>query len=122
VRAAGIARGGLRLEYRDPLTANAPEPTPEPIDVRAIVIASARRHGVDVEQFVRVAWCESRFDPNAVNPASDARGVLQFIPTTWAANSVRYGWPGASPHDPYAASDVAAAMFARGQSHQWECR
>jgi len=122
-RTTPISRGGyLRVEHRDPVTVVTPEPTPEPIDVRAIVAASARRHGVDVAQLLRVTWCESRFDPSAVNPESGAAGALQFMPATWAANSVRYGWPGASPHDPYAASDVAAQMFRDHQSYQWECR
>ena len=44
------------------------------------------------------------------------------MPATWAANSVRAGFAGASVFDPAAAANVAAWMFARGSAGQWTCR
>jgi soluble lytic murein transglycosylase-like protein len=70
---------------------------------------------------MRVAYCESRYNPGAYN-ASGASGLFQFLPSTWAANSVRAGFGGTSPFDPVAAANVAAWMFARGQAYQWVCR
>jgi soluble lytic murein transglycosylase-like protein len=70
---------------------------------------------------MRVAYCESRYNPGAYN-ASGAAGLFQFMPGTWAVNSVRAGFAGASVYDPVAAANVAAWMFARGQAYQWVCR
>lgn len=33
----------------------------------------------------RIAWCESRLDPTAVNPESGAAGLFQFMPETFKA-------------------------------------
>lgn len=42
----------------------------------------ALRYGLPENMLVRVAWQESRFDPNAVNQKSGARGMFQFMPAT----------------------------------------
>jgi uncharacterized protein YabE (DUF348 family) len=90
-------------------------------EIEAIIRDAAAAHGVDPEQLLRVAYCESRFIPGAYN-ASGASGLFQFMPGTWAANSVRAGYAGASAFDPVASANVAAWMFARGQAYQWVCR
>jgi uncharacterized protein YabE (DUF348 family) len=89
--------------------------------IEAIIRDAATAQGADAEQLLRVAYCESRFNPGAYN-ASGASGLFQFLPSTWAANSVRAGSAGASPFDPVASANVAAWMFARGQAGQWVCR
>jgi uncharacterized protein YabE (DUF348 family) len=89
--------------------------------IEAIIRDAASAQGADAEQLLRVAYCESRFNPGAYN-ASGASGLFQFLPSTWAANSVRAGYAGASPFDPVASANVAAWMFARGQAGQWVCR
>ena len=90
-------------------------------EIEAIIRDAAAAQGADASQLLRVAYCESRYNPGAYN-ASGASGLFQFLPSTWAANSVRAGFAGASPFDPVAAANVAAWMFARGQSYQWVCR
>lgn len=90
-------------------------------EIEAIIRDAAAAHGVDPEQLLRVAYCESRFNPGAYN-ASGASGLFQFMPRTWAANSVRAGYADASAFDPVASANVAAWMFARGQAYQWVCR
>jgi resuscitation-promoting factor RpfB len=90
-------------------------------EIEAIIREAAAAHGVDPELLVRVAYCESRLNPGAYN-ASGASGLFQFMPGTWAANSVRAGYAGASVFDPVASANVAAWMFARGQAFQWVCR
>ena len=91
-------------------------------DIESIIRAAAAAQGANADQLVRVAWCESRFNPNALNPSSGAAGLFQFLPSTWAANSVRAGYAGASVFDPVASANVAAWMFARGQAGQWVCK
>ena len=90
-------------------------------EIEAIIRDAAAAQGADAGQLLRVAYCESRYNPGAYN-ASGASGLFQFLPSTWAANSVRAGFAGASPFDPVAAANVAAWMFARGQAYQWVCR
>ena len=90
-------------------------------EIEAIIRDAASAHGVNPEQLLRVAFCESRYNPGAYN-ASGASGLFQFMPGTWAANSVRAGYAGASAFDPVASANVAAWMFARGQAYQWVCR
>jgi soluble lytic murein transglycosylase-like protein len=91
-------------------------------EIEAIIREAAAAQGADAGQLMRVAYCESRYNPGAYNASSGASGLFQFMPATWAANSVRAGFAGASPFDPVAAANVAAYMFARGQAYQWVCR
>jgi uncharacterized protein YabE (DUF348 family) len=90
-------------------------------EIERIIRDAAAAQGTDPEQLLRVAYCESRFNPGAYN-ASGASGLFQFMPGTWAANSVRAGYAGTSAFDPIASANVAAWMFARGQAYQWVCR
>jgi uncharacterized protein YabE (DUF348 family) len=95
---------------------------PAPAEIEAVIRDAAAAQGADAEQLLRVAYCESRFNPGAYNATSGASGLFQFLPSTWSANSVRAGFGGASVWDPVASANVAAYMFAMGQSWQWSCR
>jgi hypothetical protein len=66
-----------------------------------------------------VAARESNFDPLAVNPATGAVGVFQFIPSTWASLSELAARGGASVFD--ARSNVAVAAWTVGHYgwHPW---
>jgi hypothetical protein len=97
-------------------------PPPAGGDMEAIIRDAAARHGADATQLLRVAYCESRYNPSAYNRSSGASGLFQFIATTWAANSVRAGYAGASVFDPVANANTAAWMFARQQAGQWSCK
>lgn len=46
-----------------------------------------------------VAACESRFNPLATNPRSGARGVFQFLRSTWNAYAPRYLPPDRTHYD-----------------------
>ncbi len=95
---------------------------PAPSEIAAIITAAANRYGVSAETLLRVAYCESRYDPNAYNGILGASGLFQIIPGTWRANSVAAGYGGASVWDPVANANVAAWMFSRGQAGQWACK
>ena len=100
-----------------------PRPAPRaPREIETIIRAAADRYGADPEQLLRVAWCESRYDPSAYNPTHGDSGLFQFIPSTWTANSARLGYSGASAFDPVASANVAAWMFSRGSASLWTCR
>jgi uncharacterized protein YabE (DUF348 family) len=97
-------------------------PPPAPAQIEQIIRDAAAKYGADATQLLRVAYCESRYDPNAYNSVLGASGLFQIIPGTWAANSPRAGYGGASVFDPVANASTAAWMFAHGQAGQWACK
>ena len=101
-----------------------PPPVAPPVsgDIPSIIRAAAANWGADPDQLLRVAYCESHFNPGAYNASSGASGLFQFLPSTWAANSVRAGYGGASPFDAVANANTAAMMFANSQARQWVCK
>ncbi len=62
-----------------------------------------------VDEALAVIHCESRGDPTAVNPISNASGLFQFVPNTWGWASAEAGWAQASVFDPEA--NVATAAW-----------
>jgi soluble lytic murein transglycosylase-like protein len=99
------------------------KPAPPPSsEIASIIRDAAAKYGVDPEQLLRVAYCESRYDPLAYNGILGASGLFQIIPGTWRANSVPAGYGGASVWDPVSNANVAAWMFAKGESRQWTCK
>lgn len=97
-------------------------PAPAPADIESGIRDAAAAWGADPNQLLRVAWCESRYNPFAINARSGASGLFQFMPATWAANSARAGYAGASPFDTVASANTAAYMFRNGQAWQWACK
>lgn len=91
-------------------------------DIEGIIRAAAAKWGADETQLLRVSYCESRYNPNAFNASSGASGLFQFLATTWAPNSARAGYAGASVFDPVANANTAAYMFGIGQARQWACK
>lgn len=43
----------------------------------------AKIYDINIETALRIAWCESRYDPLAKNSSSSAKGIYQFIDKTW---------------------------------------
>jgi soluble lytic murein transglycosylase-like protein len=66
-----------------------------------------------------VAEAESGLDPLAVNPATGASGVFQFLPSTWESLSDLAGWGAASVFDARANVAVAAWTVAHYGWHPW---
>ncbi|MBJ7602233.1 MAG: transglycosylase SLT domain-containing protein [Candidatus Dormibacteraeota bacterium] len=71
---------------------------------------------------LRVADCESHYNPNAVNSASGASGLFQFLPSSWA--STPQGRQGLSVFDPAANAQGAAWYYgATGRTGgPWSCK
>lgn len=83
-----------------------------------------------VDEALTVMHCESRGNPDATNPHSDAAGLFQFLAGTWRFASTRAGFPAASRYDPEA-NVAAAAWLVRysienshpwGRWGRWSCR
>jgi hypothetical protein len=85
--------------------------------VVADITAAATHWGVNVAWMLRTANCESHFHWNSVNPSGPYIGVFQFLMSTFISN----GGTAATIWDPVAQANIAAKMFAHGQSHEWSC-
>jgi soluble lytic murein transglycosylase-like protein len=82
-------------------------------DVEAILTNAAQSQGVDPSWLVSTAKCESNLNPNAVNPSGPYEGILQFLPSTFLAHGGTDIW------DPTQQAQIAATMFANGESGEW---
>jgi hypothetical protein len=85
--------------------------------VVADITAAAQRYGVSVSLMLQTANCESHFHWNSVNRSGPYIGVFQFLMSTFIAN----GGTAATIWDPVAQANIAAKMFANGQSEEWSC-
>jgi len=66
---------------------------------------------------LRVANCESHYNPLAVNRYSGASGLFQFMPATWNAN-----FPGWNIWDPMAQAHAALVFYNAGRQSAWTCK
>jgi hypothetical protein len=66
---------------------------------------------------LRVANCESHYNPLAINRYSGASGLFQFMPSTWNAN-----FPGWNIWDPYAQARAALRFYNAGRQSAWTCK
>jgi hypothetical protein len=118
--------------------ARAARPAPTPTPVRAPVVAAAPAAATAAPQSVqpiirsafaplgtgavtwalRVAMCESGYNPNAVNASSGASGLFQFLRSTWALTP----YAASSPFDPMANANAAAWLYVRGGPGNWQCK
>ena len=96
------------------------EQTVEP-DVPSLIVEAARRWGLDEHVLLRIAWCESRYDPQARGPAG-LSGVFQFAPITWSWVAEKAGHPGASPFDAHANIEAAAWLYKTEGPKHWGCK
>lgn len=77
----------------------------------------------DVNKAVRVAWCESRFNPSSTNLRTGAVGLFQHLPRYWEERAESAGFPGAEPTDPEASAAAAAwAVYNEGGWDTFACR
>jgi hypothetical protein len=73
------------------------------------------RYGCDGATLVRVAGCESGFNPSAVGPHGEI-GLFQFMDYTF------YAYGGSDIWNPYEQIEVAAQMWSQGLGFHWVCQ
>lgn len=86
------------------------------VEVRALV--SLYFEPTDVNKAVRIAWCESKFDPNITNLKTGGVGLFSHLPRYWAERASNAGFPDADPTNPEAATAAAAWEVYNGAG--WE--
>lgn len=72
----------------------------------------------DVNKAVRIAWCESRFDPQAHDLKTGGVGLFNHLPQYWEERADNAGFTGADPTDPEASTAAAAWEVYNGAG--WE--
>ena len=95
---------------------------PAPDEVLSLLHDAATLYQLDEATFVRIAWCESHFNPYAISPGGH-KGVFQFADGTWYWTSQAAGYGGASPFDAEANIYSAAWLMSQpGGYANWACR
>lgn len=91
-----------------------------------IISKWAAHYGLEAGWLIRVAECESTFDPAAINPyysdGGNPTGLFQFVPPTFYHYAQKAGIVGANIWNVEHQSQTAAYMFSIGESKQWECK
>lgn len=108
-----------------PPRVQAPAPRPPPPappvasgSIQQIILDAFAPLGAGAQQWaLRVAKCESGYNPNAVNRSSGASGLFQFLPSTWASLPQH----NQSVFDPVANAQAAAVLYQRSGPGQWSC-
>lgn len=85
------------------------------MQVRALVAKYFRPE--DINRAIRVAWCESRFNPTSTNPETGGTGLFHHLPEFWPQRTTAAGFPNAEPTDVEAS--VAAAAYAVYNEGGW---
>ena len=86
------------------------------VEVRALV--SLYFEPKDVNQAVRVAWCESRFDPDSIDRRTGGSGLFHHLPRYWEERASNSGFAGTDPTN--AEASTAAAAWAVYNGGGWE--
>lgn len=101
---AGITNASMDYEHGiDPAIAGSIPAQRGP--VADVLRNAAKKYGQDGETLVAIAQIESRLNPNAKNPNSNASGVLQFMPDT------ARGYGLANPFDLNSSADAGARLL-----------
>lgn len=86
------------------------------VEVRALV--EQYFEPADVNRAVRIAWCESRFDPKSVDAETGGTGLFAHLPQYWSDRASNAGFPGIPATD--AEANVAAAAWEVYNGAGWE--
>jgi hypothetical protein len=86
------------------------------VEVRALV--SIYFEPTDINRAVRIAWCESRFDPNAADLQTGGVGLFNHLPRYWDERATNAGFQGEDATDAEASTAAAAWEVYNGAG--WE--
>ena len=90
------------------------------LDVEAIIRAAAAEFGVDPDELVALAMCESTLRIDAVGHAQEI-GLFQWRPRTWESNAPRLGYTILDLTDPVAQARLTALVLREDGGWRWTC-
>lgn len=91
------------------------------VEIRALV--TRYFEPTDVNKAVRIAWCESRFDPTSTDLRTGGVGLFNHLPRYWSERSANAGFPGVDATDPVASTAAAAwEVYNGGGWEIFSCR
>lgn len=118
-------------EMKPIVTTPPPKPVVAPVaqpqgDVQSIIVKWANFYGVSSDLLLRIARCESTFNPSAVNRnyfagGGNPSGLFQFLPETFNRYSSKAGFSG-NVFNPDDNAHAAAYAFSHGGAGEWECK
>jgi hypothetical protein len=92
-------------------------------EVEVRELASRYFEPADVNRAVRIAWCESRFDPNAVDLRTGGVGLFNHLLRYWDERAANAGFPGADATNAEASTAAAAwEVYEGGGWDVFNCR
>jgi hypothetical protein len=115
------AAAAVRPAPAKPAAAPAPAPAPAPPagSIQAIIVSACSPYGqATVDWCLRVAKCESGYNPNAYNPAGPYYGLFQFAMTTF--KNTPYG--NQNIYDAYYNAAAAAWKYSVSGGGAWGCK
>ncbi len=90
-------------------------------NIRTLIVQNARKYGVSEVLALSIAVCESNFEPTAKSPSSSAKGIAQFINSTWFETMRRMGLPtSSSVFDPKTHVEAFVWLLKNDGVSHWE--
>lgn len=77
-----------------------------------------RSSGITIETWSRIAWCESKLNPEAVNRSSGAVGLYQHLPRYFPARAAAAGYSN-DPLNARVNAMVSAWLYATSGPQHW---
>lgn len=121
--AAAAAAAAAEAQRASQLARTGPAPAPAPVNygsgtVQDIIRQAFAPYGqTAVDWGLRVAKCESGYNPRAYNPAGPYYGLFQFLMSTF--KNTPYG--GGDIYDPMTNAKAAAWKYSQGGASAWGC-
>lgn len=96
-----------------------PSPTTEPLTLDELFEKYATKHSIDKAHLKRIAYCESKLNPQAGN--GPYQGLYQFSEITWRAyrTRMRLNPDPKLRHNAESSINTAAYMLANGAANAW---
>src|SRR5215472_10098619 len=120
--AAAKAKAARIASQANPATGPGPAPTSIPSypagSIQDIITKAFSPFGATAVAWgLRVAKCESGYNPRAYNPAGPYYGLFQFLMSTFNATPFK----GQDVYDPVANASAAAWKYSQGGASAWGC-